>query len=41
MAGRDFLIRFGIEMCDLTAKQASELYKECEVALCAQYVRNC
>lgn len=30
---RDYLIRFGIEACDLTAKQASELYKDCEVAL--------
>jgi serine/threonine-protein kinase HipA len=31
--GRDYLIRFGVETCDLTAKQASELYKDCEVAL--------
>jgi len=36
---RDFLIRFGIETCDLTAKQASELYKECEVALCSIHAK--
>ena len=31
--GREFLIRFGMETCYLTAKQAGELYKDCEVAL--------
>lgn len=30
---RNYLIRFGVETCDLTAKQASELYEECEAAL--------
>ena len=31
--GRKFLIRFGIETCDLSSKQADQLYNECEFAL--------
>ena len=30
---RKFLIRFGIETCDLSTKQANQLYDECEYAL--------
>ncbi|NPA72720.1 MAG: type II toxin-antitoxin system HipA family toxin [Gammaproteobacteria bacterium] len=30
---RDFLIRFGVETCDLTAKEARFLVEECQVAL--------
>jgi len=31
--GRKFLIRFGVESCDLTLKRANQLYSECERAL--------
>jgi len=37
--GREFLIRFGVEACDLTAKQAGELYKDCEMALRSVHVK--
>ncbi len=30
---REFLIRFGVESCDLTNKQARSLYEECQAAL--------
>lgn len=35
--GHEFLIRFGIESCDLTNKQARALYGECEAALDSVY----
>ncbi len=31
--GKKFLLRFGVETCELSVKQANHLYGECELAL--------